>query len=118
MSLGFRLKRLDQIVEILRHGVLRCPDAETLIAAFGSVGERIPLPCTQAPHTYHKRMDRPTFDALKRIMERAHPRKSDPEQVRNDWLQVSAWMDEAEHDLHDLDTLGTDELRRTLREIR
>jgi hypothetical protein len=60
-------------------------------------------------------MDRPTFDALKKIMERAHPRKSDPVQVRSDWQLVMGWMDEAEHDLHDLDTLGTDDPRRELR---
>lgn len=63
-------------------------------------------------------MDRPTFDALKRIMERAHPRKSDPKQVRNDWLQVMAWMDEAAHDLDDVGTLSTDDPRRELREMR
>jgi hypothetical protein len=55
VSLGFRLKRLDQIIEILRHGVLRCPDAETLLAAFGSPGERIPIPCTPSTRTYHER---------------------------------------------------------------
>jgi hypothetical protein len=56
-------------------------------------------------------MDRLTLEALKRIMERVHPRNSDPVQVRSDWHQVMGWIDEAAHDLDDLDTLGTDDRR-------
>jgi hypothetical protein len=63
-------------------------------------------------------MDTPTLDALKRIMERARPRKSDPAQVRSDWHLVIGWMDEAAHDLDGLETLGTDDPRRTLRDVR
>ena len=70
MSLGFRLKRLYQIIEILRHGVLRLPGAETLHAVFGSVGAPMKRPCTPSTRTYQEGMDRPTFEALKRIMER------------------------------------------------
>jgi len=39
--LGFSLKRLDEVVEILRHEVLPCPEAETLFVAFGSVRDRM-----------------------------------------------------------------------------
>jgi hypothetical protein len=35
--LGFCLKRLDQVVEILRHEVSGAPNPETLLVAFGSV---------------------------------------------------------------------------------
>ena len=55
-------------------GFSGAPDAETDLAAFGSVGERIPLPCTQATHTYHSVMDTPTFEAQQRIMELIQPR--------------------------------------------
>jgi hypothetical protein len=41
-------------------------------------------------------MDRPTFDALKRILERTRPGNFDPKQIRNDWLQVVGWMQEAD----------------------
>jgi hypothetical protein len=63
-------------------------------------------------------MDRPTFEALKRILERARPRNFDPKHIRNDWLQVVGWMQEVEKELDDVETLGTDDPRRELREVR
>jgi hypothetical protein len=63
-------------------------------------------------------MDRPTFDVLKRIMELIRPRGTTPIELREDWQQVAAWMQEAARDIDDLDTLGTDDPRRTLREVR
>jgi hypothetical protein len=39
-------------------------------------------------------------------------------QLQDDWLRVTHWMDEAEHDADDLDTLGTDDPRRRLRPAR
>jgi hypothetical protein len=82
-----------------------------------SVNQRNARPCTPSPHPYHRYMDGPTLDALKRIMERAQPRKSDPAQVRSDWQLVAGWMEEAEHDLRDFETLDTDR-RPPLREVR
>ena len=38
---GFSLKGLDEVVEILRHWVLRWPEAKTLFVAFGSVLDRM-----------------------------------------------------------------------------
>ena len=61
-------------------------------------------------------MDRPTFEALKRILERSRPRNFDSKQVRDDWMLVVAWMHEAERDLDDLESLGTDG-PPTLREV-
>jgi hypothetical protein len=62
-------------------------------------------------------MDRPTFEALKRIMERIGLVTGAPQDLRDDWLLVAAWMQEAEREIDDLETLGTD-ARPTLREVR
>jgi hypothetical protein len=56
-------------------------------------------------------MNRATFDALKRILERARPREFDPKHIRNDWLQVVNWLQEAEEELDDVESLGTDDPR-------
>jgi hypothetical protein len=63
-------------------------------------------------------MDSPTFEALKRIMERVGLRSSDPQSQRDDWLQVAAWMQKVEEALDDVETLGTDDPRRNLREVK
>ena len=56
------------VAHFLRSPVVKCPKP----AATSH-------PCTPSTRT---------FDALKRILDRTHSRKSGPEQVRNDWLQV------------------------------
>ena len=58
-------------------------------------------------------MDRPTFEALKRIMERIGLRAGDPQSLRDDWLLVAAWMQKVEEALDDVETLGTDDPRAT-----
>jgi hypothetical protein len=63
-------------------------------------------------------MDSPTFDALQRIMELIHPRPGTPMELREDWERVTAWMQEAARDIDDLETLGTGDQRRELREVR
>lgn len=63
-------------------------------------------------------MDRPTFNALKRIMELIQPRPGTPTELREDWHHVASWMQEAARDIDDLETLGTDDPRRRLREVR
>ena len=63
-------------------------------------------------------MDIPTFDALQRIMELIEPRSGAPAELRDDWHRVAAWMQEVEKDIDDLETLGTDDPRRELREVR
>jgi hypothetical protein len=62
-------------------------------------------------------MDRPTFDALQRIMELIQPRSGAAE-LREDWHRVAAWMQEAARDIDDIETLGTDNPRMELREVR
>jgi hypothetical protein len=62
-------------------------------------------------------MDSPTFEALKRIMELIEPRTGAPAELREDWHRVAAWMQEAARDIDDLETLGTDDPRRELREV-
>ena len=54
---------------------------------------------------------------LKRLMEHVGLRTSGSEFLREDWLRVGAWMQEAAEELDDLETLGTDQ-RPTLREVR
>jgi hypothetical protein len=51
-------------------------------------------------------MDRRTFEALKRIMELIEPRSGAPAELREDWHRVAAW------------TLGSDDPRRVMREVR
>ena len=63
-------------------------------------------------------MDRPTFDALKRIMELIQARLGAPAELREDWHRVAAWMQEAARDIDNLETLGGDDPRRELREVR
>jgi hypothetical protein len=77
-----------------------------------------PLPCTEATRTYHEDMDSLTFEALQRIMDAIRPRVRNDKQSMDDWLRVTAWMDEVATGIDDLDTLGTDEQRRELREVR
>jgi hypothetical protein len=62
-------------------------------------------------------MDRATFEALQRIMELIEPRSGAPAELREDWHRVAAWMDEAAIEIDDLETLGTDDPRRQLREV-
>ena len=61
-------------------------------------------------------MDRPTFEALQRIMELIEPRSGAPAELREDWHRVAVWMEEAAEDIDDLETLGTGDPRRTLHE--
>jgi hypothetical protein len=63
-------------------------------------------------------MDTPTFDALQRIMDAMQPRVGRNKQSTDDWLRVTAWMDEVATEIDDLETLGTDDPRRQLREVR
>jgi hypothetical protein len=63
-------------------------------------------------------MDNPTFEALKRIMELIEPRSGAPAELREDWHRVASWMQDAARDNDDLETLGTDDPRRGLREVR
>jgi hypothetical protein len=63
-------------------------------------------------------MDRPTFEALQRIMELIRPRGTTPMELHDDWQRVVAWMHEAARDIDDLETLGTNDPRRGLREVR
>ena len=63
-------------------------------------------------------MDRPTFEALKRIMERIGLRAGDPQSLRDDLLQVAEWMQKVEEALDDVETLGTDDPRRNLHEVK
>jgi hypothetical protein len=77
-----------------------------------------PLPCTRATRTYHEVMESPTFEALQRIMDAMRPRVGNDKQASDDWLRVTAWMDEVATEIDDLETLGTDDPRRTLREVR
>jgi hypothetical protein len=60
-------------------------------------------------------MDSPTFEALQRIMDAMRPRVGRDKQSTDDWLGVTAWMQEAAEDIDDLETLGTDDPRRGLR---
>jgi hypothetical protein len=50
-------------------------------------------------------------------MERIGLRSSDPKPLRDDWLQVAAWMQEIEEEVDDLETLATDDLRLELRAV-
>ena len=77
-------------------------------------GSGLPLPCTQAPPTYHECMDNPTFEALKRIMELIEPRSGAPAELREDWHRVASWMQKAVEDIDDLETLGSNDPRREL----
>jgi hypothetical protein len=45
------------------------------------------------------------------------PHLTDAKGRTDDWLEVSAWMQETEKDINDLETLGT-ERRPPLREVR
>jgi hypothetical protein len=63
-------------------------------------------------------MDSPTFDALQRLMDLLRPRLGRDKQSTDDWLRVTAWMDEVAIAIEDLETLGTDDARRKLREVR
>ena len=40
-------------------------------------------------------------------------RAGDPQSLRDDWLQVAAWMQKVEEALDDVETLGTDDPRAT-----
>jgi hypothetical protein len=51
-------------------------------------------------------------------MKLVRPHRSASRELRDDWRQVAAWMDEVEKDIDDLETLGTDDPRRELRELR
>ena len=77
-----------------------------------------PLPCTKPLRPYHEHMDSPIFEALQRIMDAMRPRVGRDKQSTDDWLRVTAWMDEVATQIDDLETLGTDEARRELREVR
>ena len=63
-------------------------------------------------------MDSPIFEALQRIMDAMRPRLRHDKQLTDDWLRVTAWMDEVATEMDDLQTLGTDNPRRELREVR
>jgi hypothetical protein len=63
-------------------------------------------------------MDRRTFEALKRIMELIEARSGAPAELREDWHRVAAWMQEAAKDIDDLETMGSDDPRRVMREVR
>ena len=76
------------------------------------------LPCRLPACAYHEDIDSPTFDALQRIMDAMRPRVSYDKQLTDDWLRVTAWMDEVATEIDDLETLGTDDPRRELREVR
>jgi hypothetical protein len=76
------------------------------------------LPCIQLLPTYHEHMDSPTFDALQRIMDRTRPQVRRDRQLMEDWLRVTAWMDEVATDIDNLETLGTGDPCRELREVR
>jgi hypothetical protein len=76
------------------------------------------FPCTKPLHPYHEVMDSPTFDALQRIMDAMQPRVGRDKQSTDDWMRVTAWMDEVAVENDDLETLGTDDRRRELREVR
>jgi len=62
-------------------------------------------------------MDSPTFEALQRIMELIEPRPGAPAELREDWHRVASWIQETARDIDDLETLGTDDPRRDLREV-
>jgi hypothetical protein len=63
-------------------------------------------------------MDSPIFEALQRIMDAMRPRVGRDRQTTDDWLRVTAWMDEVAAEIDDLETLGTGDPRRMLREVR
>jgi hypothetical protein len=63
-------------------------------------------------------MNSPTFDALQRIMDRLQPQVSRDRKSMDDWLRVTAWMDEVAAEIEDVETLGTADPRRELREVR
>ena len=47
-------------------------------------------------------MDRPTFEALQRIMELIQPRSGAPAELREDWHRVASWMQEAAREIDNL----------------
>jgi hypothetical protein len=51
-------------------------------------------------------------------MELIEPRSGAPAELREDWHQVAAWMNEFATEMDDLETLGTDDPRRVMREVR
>jgi hypothetical protein len=63
-------------------------------------------------------MDSPIFEALQRIMDAIRPRLGHDKQLTDDWLRVTAWMDEVATEIDDVETLGTGGPRRELREVR
>jgi hypothetical protein len=56
-------------------------------------------------------MDRPTLEALQRIMELIQPRSGAPAELRDDWHRVASWMQDA---ARDIETLATHDPRRGL----
>jgi hypothetical protein len=62
-------------------------------------------------------MDSPTFDALQRILDRVRPQVGRDRKSMDDWLRVTAWMDEVGTEIDDLETIGSDDPRRALREV-
>jgi len=63
-------------------------------------------------------MESRTVDAVQRLMDAMRQRIGTDKQSTDDWLRVTAWMDEVATEIDDLDTLGTDDPRRELREVR
>jgi hypothetical protein len=51
-------------------------------------------------------------------MELVRPHLGEAKGRTDDWLEVSAWMQENDKDITDLETLGTSDPRRKLREVR
>jgi hypothetical protein len=51
-------------------------------------------------------------------MDAMHSRVGRDKQAADDWLRVTAWMDEVAAEIGDLETLGTGDTRRELREVR
>jgi hypothetical protein len=51
-------------------------------------------------------------------MERIGLRAGDPQSLRDDWLQVAAWMQKVEEALDDVETLDTGDPRRNLHEVK
>jgi hypothetical protein len=75
------------------------------------------VPCIQPLRPYHEDMDSSTFDAPQRIMDAMRPRVGRDRQSTDDWLRVTAWMDQVATEIDDLATLGTDDPRRMLRQL-
>jgi len=60
-------------------------------------------------------MDRDTFEAPKRFMERIGLRSNDPQGPRDDWMQVAAWMQETEKESDELESSAPTNARHCAR---